>query len=110
MKTLQEIKKENEKIAIFTTSESYNSYSALYNADLVSNLKYADYGEILEYTLHRMKEEGFTDDEINYNSNMYIPTEEEMEELEEYEEYSDVDLGYIVGGLIMIIRDEEENA
>ena len=107
MKTLQEIKKENEKIAIFTTAESYNSYNALYDADLVSNLEYADFGAILEYTLHRMKEEGFTDDEINYNSNMYIPTEEEMEELTEYNEYSDVDLGYIVGGLIMTIKEEE---
>ena len=93
MKTLQKIKKENEKFAIFTTSESYNSYSALYDADLVSNLEYADFGAILEYTLHRMKEEGFTDDDINYNSNMYIPSDEELEDLEEYEEYHDIDLG-----------------
>ena len=68
MKLLQKIKKENERIVAFTTSESYNSYNALYDADLVSDLEYADFGSILEYTLHRMKEEGFTDDDINYNS------------------------------------------
>jgi hypothetical protein len=110
MRTLKEIKTENEKIATFTTTESYNNYSALYDADLVSDLEYADFGAILEYTLHRMKEEGFTDDDINYNSNMYIPSDEEWADLEEYEEYHHVDLGYIIGGLIMTINDEEENA
>ena len=106
MKTLQKIKKENEKIATFTTTESYNSYNALYDTDLVSNLERADFGAILEYTLHRMKEEGFTDDDINYNSNMYIPTTEEWADLEEYKEYHDIDLGYIVGGLITHIEFE----
>ena len=106
MKTLQEIKKENEKIVTFTTSESYSSYSALYDADLVFNLEHADFEAILEHTLHRMKEEDFSDYEIYYNSNMYIPTDEEMEELEEYNEFFYVDLSYILGGLVMTIREE----
>src|SRR5574344_1749155 len=108
MKTLKEIKTNNEKIAVFTTTESYCYYNALYDSDLVSDLEYADFGAILEYTLHRMKEEGFSDDDINYNSNMYIPSDEEWADLEEYEEYHDIDLGYILGGLIMNIREEEE--
>jgi hypothetical protein len=56
-----------------------------------------------------MKEEGFTDEEINYNSNMYVPSDEEWEDLNEYEEFSHVDLGYILGGLITHFELETNN-
>jgi hypothetical protein len=63
-----------------------------------------DCSEIFEYTLHRMIEEGFTPEEIFSNSGMYIPTPEELQELEEFEEYTNVDLGYVLGGLITSIN------
>ena len=51
-----------------------------------------------------MLESGFSADDINYNSNMYIPSDEELEELEEFNEFSHVDLSYILGGLITHIE------
>lgn len=106
MKTLKEIKTENEAIVEFGSTQDYNTYQLLYDTDLVADLERADIGAIIEYTLHRMLESGFSDEEINYNSNMYIPSDEELEELEEYEEFSHVDLGYILGGLITHINFE----
>lgn len=108
MKTLHEIKMENEAIITFATTQSYNSYQLLCDTDLVTDLEKADINEIIEYTLHRMVESGFSADDINYNSNMYIPSDKEWEDLEEYEEFSHVDLGYILGGLITHIEFESE--
>lgn len=110
MRTLREIKKDNEAIVTFgCTQNYYNGYHLLCNTDLVTDLDYADIGGIIEYTLHRMIESGFTADDINYNSNMYIPSDEEMKELEEYEEFTHVDLGYVLGGLITYIEFENES-
>ena len=107
MKTLKEIKMENEAIVIFgCTQDYYNGYQLLCDTDLVTDLKKADIGGIIEYTLHRMIESGFSSEDINYNSNMYTPSDEEWADLEEYEEYTHVDLGYILGGLITYIEFE----
>lgn len=108
MKTLREIKMDNEAIVEFgCTQDYYNGYQLLCDTDLVTDLNKADISGIIEYTLHRMIESGFSAEDINYNSNMYIPTNEEMKELEEYEEFIHVDLGYILGGLITHIEFEE---
>jgi DNA-binding PadR family transcriptional regulator len=63
-----------------------------------------DISQILEYTLHRMVDAGFTESEIRSNSGMFIPTPEQLQELEEFDEYTNVDLGYILGGLILNIK------
>lgn len=109
MKRLSDIKQDNERIIKFaTTQDCYNSYELLYDADLISDISRADIGDIIEYTLHRMKEEEFTDIEIKYNSNMYIPTDDEWLDLEEFEEFIHVDLGYILGGLILCAKEINE--
>ena len=110
MKTLKEIKMENEAIVNFATTQSYSSYELLCDTDLVTVLDKADISSsIIEYTLHRMIESGFSTEDIRYNSNMYIPTDEEMQELEEFDEYVPIDLGYVLGGLITHIEFEEDN-
>ena len=110
MKTLREIKMDNEAIVNFgCTQYYYIGYQLLCDTDLVTNLDDTDIGEIIEYTLHRMIESGFSTEDIRYNSNMYIPTDEEMQELEEFDEYVPIDLGYVLGGLITHIEFEEDN-
>ena len=106
MKTLKDIKMENEAIVKFATTQSYSSYELLCDADLVTDLDKSDISGIIEYTLHRMIESGFSDEDINYNSNIYIPSDEEWEDLNEYEEFTHVDLGYILGGFITFMEFE----
>jgi len=110
MKVLREIKRDNEAIVDFgCTQDYYIRYQLLCDTDLVTNLDNADISEIIEYTLHRMIESGFSTEDIRYNSNMYIPNDEEMQELKEFDEYISVDLGYVLGGLITHIEFEEDN-
>ena len=106
MKTLREIKMENEAIVTFGTTQDYNTYELLCDTDMVTDLDKADLSDIIEYTLHRMVESGFSAEDMDYNSNMYIPSDGEWEDLNEYEEYSHVDLGYILGGFITHIEFE----
>lgn len=106
MRTLTDINMDNEIILTFITTGSYNSYELLFDNDYSYDWKHADIGASLEYTLHRMKEEGFTDKEINFNCNMSIPTEEEMQDLEEFGEYISIDLGYVLNGLISHIEEK----
>ena len=51
-----------------------------------------------------MVDAGFTDEEIRSNSGMYIPTSDELLELEEFDEFTNIDLDYILGGLITSIN------
>ena len=100
MKTLQDIKKENEVIVTITITGDYNNRKLIMDEDIHSD----DIGEIMEYTLHRMIESESSNEEIYSNSGMYIPTPEQLEELEEFDEFIHVDLGYILGGLITSIK------
>ena len=109
-KSLKDIKRENEAIITFTTTVYYNSFGLLYDTDLVEDIHKADLGDILEYTLSRLIEEEFTEDEVFFNSGMYIPSKEELEELEEYNEFTNIDLGYLIKGLIISIKEEKINA
>ena len=100
MKTLSNIKKEYESIVSISITGDYCQYKLLMDNDIHSD----DCSEIFEYTLHRMIEEGFTDEEIRSNSGMYIPTSDELLELEEFDEFTNIDLDYILGGLITSIN------
>ena len=100
MKTLKSIKRENESILTISITGDYCQYKLLMDDEIHSD----DCCEIFEYTLHRMIDGGFTDEEISYNSGMYIPTPEELQELEEFDEFTNIDLGYILGGLILNIK------
>ena len=98
--TLENIKRENESILTMTLTGDYCQYKLLMDNDIHGD----DYSEIFEHTLHRMIEEEFSQEEIRHNSGMYIPTPEQLQELEEYDEFTNIDLGYILGGLITSIE------
>ena len=100
MKSLENIKKDCESIVTITLTGDYCNYNLIMDEDIHSD----DISQILEYTLHRMVEEKFSPEEIFSNSRIFIPTEEYLEELEEYGEYTNIDLGYILGGLITSIK------
>ena len=97
MKTLQQIKKENEVILTITITGDYCNYNLIMDEDIHDD----DIGEIMEYTLHRMVEEKFTEEEIYFNSGFFTPTSEGLEELEEFNEFCHIDLGFVLGGLII---------
>ena len=100
MNTLENIKRENESILTMTLTGDYCQYKLLMDNEIHSD----DCSEIFEHTLYRMIEEGFSQEEVRYNSGMYIPTPEELQELEEYDEFTHIDLGYVLGGLILNIE------
>lgn len=100
MKTLQDIKKQNEVIVTITITGDYCNRKLIMDEDIHSD----DISQILEYTLHRMIDAGFSPEEIYFNSGMYIPTDEQLQELEEYNEFIHADLGYILGGLITSVK------
>ena len=98
MKTLSNIKRENESILTMTLTGDYCQYNLIMD-DEIHSLE--DISQILEYTLYRMLDDNFSQEEIRYNSGMFIPT---PEEIHEFEEYTNVDLGYVLGGLITSIN------
>ena len=100
MKSLENIKKDCESIVTITLTGDYCKYNLLMDNDIHGD----DYSEIMEYTLHRMLDANFSPEEIRSSSGMYIPTPEELQELEEFDEYIDIDLGYILKGLIVSIE------
>lgn len=61
-----------------------------------------DISGVLEMTLHRILEAGGTENDVQRIMGARIPTEEERKELEEFDEYTEIDLGYVLPGLIDI--------
>ena len=100
MKTLMEIKKENEIIVEFELTTSYSTYEYLCDSDL-TNDPINDISACLEYTLHRMLESDFTQSDIYGNSAMEVPP---CHELVAMEEIIYIDLGYIINGSITLAR------
>lgn len=70
----------------------------------------SDISGALEDTLHRILEAGGTEDDVYRIMGAEIPTEEERNELEEYDEYTEIDLGYVLPGLIDIWEESENYA
>ena len=101
MNTLQFIKVAHETVLTITLTGDYCQYNLIMDNDIHS---LEDIYKILEYTLHRMVDAGFSPEEIRSSSGMFIPTDEHFQELEEFQEYTDIDLGYILGGLITSIN------
>ena len=54
----------------------------------------------LEMTLHRILEAGGSENDVQTIMGAKIPIEEERKELEEFDEYIEIDLGYVLPGLI----------
>lgn len=101
MNTLQFIKVAHETVLTMTLTGDYCQYNLLMDDEIHSP---EDFYQILEYTLRRMVDAGFSPEEIRYNSGMFIPSSDELQELEEYDEFTHIDLGYVLGGLILNIK------
>lgn len=66
-----------------------------------------DISGALEMTLHRILEAGGTEKDVCRIMGATIPTEEEWKDLEEYDEYVNIDLGYVLPGLIDLWEETE---
>lgn len=95
MELLKDLLQDGEVIATYGLTSSYSSYNCIISEDS------DDIAGALEDTLRRIIESG-NEDELYYIMGAFIPSDEEMQELEEYEEYVSIDLGYVLGGLIMV--------
>lgn len=101
MNTLQFIKVAHETVLTITLTGDYCQYNLLMDNE-IHNLE--NISQILEYTLRRMVDANFSQEEIRSSSGMFIPTDEQLQELEEYDEFTHIDLGYVLGGLIISIE------
>ena len=94
---LQDLLQEGEVIAQYALSGSYALYYCI-APEKDGDVRSLDISAVLEDTLRRLLEVT-TPDDAYYIMGAYIPDAEEWERLGEYE-YTDIDLGYVLGGLI----------
>ena len=69
-----------------------------------------DISSCLEETLHRILENGGTEEDVYKIMGAYIPSESELQELDEFGEYLNIDLGYILPGLIDVWEEQKEES
>lgn len=94
--TLEALVKEGEVIATYaTTDDFWNSYHCIIDSES------DDIGSALEDTLHRILDAGGTEEDVKEITNFMIPSEQEREELEATGEFTDIDLGYVLPGLLV---------
>ena len=93
---LRDLLEEDEIIVEFHMCHEYLTRNAIMqkgNTDISGSL---------EDTLHRILEAGGSENDVLRIMGAKIPTEEERKELEEFGEYTEIDLGYVLPGLIDI--------
>ena len=93
---LRDLLEEDEVIVEFHMCHEYLTRNA------IAEKGNTDISGALEDTLHRILEAGGTDKDVQRIMGARIPTEEERKELEEFNEYTEIDLGYVLPGLIDI--------
>lgn len=98
MEELRSLLGDNEKIYSYGLTSSYSAYHFIAEND-------SDISASLEDTLKRLLN---ADLDPYYYMGAFIPTSEEMDELSEYNEYMDIDLGYVLGGLITSVWEGDE--
>ena len=91
---------EDEKIAKYFFTGSYFEYQCIIPKDYKAG---DDISGLLEMTLHRILENGGTEDDV-----LGIMGAVKGYEDEEYEEYIDIDLGYSLPGLLLGFIPETE--
>lgn len=94
MELLKSLLSNGEVIAEYGTT---GNYYCTYNC--IINKQSDDIFAALEYTLHLLIDSDNID-KIRYIMGAYIPTDNEFKELQEYDEYMNIDLSYILNGLI----------
>ena len=95
---LQSILKEGEVIAHYSLTGSYALYYCIV-PEKDGNVLSLDISAVLEDTLRRVLEVA-TPDDVYYIMGAYIPDDGDWERLGEFDEYTDLNLGYVLGGLI----------
>lgn len=93
---LESIKAENDKIYMFGIHNEYRPFYFIGNDNDISSS--------LEYTLHELIDNDY-EEYVYQIMGAYIPDEDEITELEEYDEYTNIDLGYVIGGLITTVNE-----
>ena len=95
---LQSLLKEGEVIAQYALTGSYALYYCI-APEKDGDVRSLDISAVLEDTLRRLLEVT-TPDDAYYIMGAYLPDDGDWERLGEFDEYTDIDLGYVLGGLI----------
>ena len=102
---LEKLLMSDERVIDYTTSEAphcnfgYMKYHMIASKD--APIERQDVAGCIEETLHRLLENGATDDEIESITGMVQPNDPDAEYLDGY---LDVDLGYVLPGQILWIQ------
>lgn len=91
---LKDLLEEDEDIVEFHMCHEYWTRNA------ITQKGSTDILGALEITLHRILEAGGSENDVQTIMGAKIPIEEERKELEEFDEYIEIDLGYVLSGLI----------
>lgn len=91
---LKDLLEEDEAIVEFHMCHEYWTRNA------ITQKGSTDILGALEMTLHRILEAGGSENDVQTIMGAKIPIEEERKELEELDEYIEIDLGYVLPGLI----------
>lgn len=91
---LKDLLEEDEAIVEFHMCHEYWTRNA------ITQKGSTDILGALEITLHRILEAGGSENDVQTIMGAKIPIEEERKELEEFDEYIEIDLGYVLSGLI----------
>lgn len=91
---LKDLLEEDEAIVEFHMCHEYWTRNA------ITQKESTDILGALEITLHRILEAGGSENDVQTIMGAKIPIEEERKELEEFDEYIEIDLGYVLPGLI----------
>lgn len=91
---LKDLLEEDEAIVEFHMCHEYWTRNA------ITQKGSTDILGAFEMTLHRILEAGGSENDVQTIMGAKIPIEEERKELEEFDEYIEIDLGYVLPGLI----------
>lgn len=86
----------------------YHLHNEYISRNAITEKGSTDISASLEMTLHRILESGGTENNVYEIMGAKIPTEEERKELEEFNEYTEIDLGYVLPGLIDMWEESED--
>ena len=86
----------------------YHLHNEYISRNAITEKGSTDISASLEMTLHRILESGGTENNVYEIMGAKIPTEEEIKELEEFDEYTEIDLGYVLPGLIDMWKESED--
>lgn len=95
---------EDETLASYTLTGVYHEFHCF------TAKNGTDIAGAIEDTLHRLLDAGCSKEDICFHMGAVIPSEEEQRELEEYDEYINIDLNYVLPGLITSFEKKEESS